>query len=263
MARRRSPSGSACRCSTRCSPPTTRPVPDLSRRAFLALAATVVVGAACSDDDDSAPTSTAAPPGGATATGPLSTSTPASTSTSTSSTTSTTEPAPTTTPLAGDPFTLGVTAGDPDATSVVLWTRLVGAELPDAVDVTWETSTDDFATVASSATVTAMATDGHSVHVVVDVDGPVTYRFHAGGFTSAAGRAAPAVVGAAGLKIGAVTCQHFETGYYAAHGDLAEWAPDAVVFLGDFIYEGAARPVGADGVVRSHDGPEPTDIAGY
>ena len=34
------------------------------------------------------------------------------------------------------------------------------------------------------------------------------------------------------------------------------------MFLGDFIYEGAARPVGA-GVVRSHDGPEPTDLAGY
>jgi alkaline phosphatase D len=34
------------------------------------------------------------------------------------------------------------------------------------------------------------------------------------------------------------------------------------VWLGDYIYEGAARPVG-DEVVRSHNGPEPMDLAAY
>ena len=63
-ARPRSPSGSACRCSTTCSPPTIRPVPrpDLSRRAFLALGATIVVGACSSGDDDAAPTRAGARP---------------------------------------------------------------------------------------------------------------------------------------------------------------------------------------------------------
>ena len=51
------------------------------------------------------------------------------------------------------------------------------------------------------------------------------------------------------LRLAAASCQHFETGFYAAHRDIAEWAPDLVVFLGDFIYEGAAGPVG-DGRVR-------------
>jgi alkaline phosphatase D len=227
-------------------------VPDLSRRAFLALAATVVIGA-CSDDDDAAPATTPAPTDGSASS--------TVTSTSTTSSTSTTAP-PTTAPLPGSPFALGVTAGDPDATSVVLWTRLVGDALPDAVDVTGETSSDDFATVATTGTVTASAADGHSVHAVVDVGGQIAYRFQAGGFTSPVGRAAPAVVGDAGVRVAAVSCQHFETGFYAAHRDLAEWSPDAVVFLGDFIYEGAGRPVG-DAVVRSHDGAEPTDIAGY
>jgi len=183
--------------------------------------------------------------------------TPASTTTSTT----TTEPVPPTSALTADPFALGVTAGDPDATSVVLWTKLTGDQLPDAVDVAWETSTDDFATVAASGMVTASAGDGHSLHVVAAVAGPVTYRFRAGGFTSATGRAAPAGP-TASLKLAATTCQHFETGFYAAHRDLVEWAPDAVVFLGDFIYEGAARPVGG-AVVRSHEGPEPTDLDGY
>ena len=172
----------------------------------------------------------------------------------------TTSPAPTT-PLAADPFALGVTAGDPDATTVVLWTRLVGPDLPDAVDVVWETSTDGFATVQETGTVTATAAEGHSVHAVVPVAGPAGYRFRSGGFTSPVGRAAPAVPGEA-LRVAALSCQHFETGRYAAHRDVAEWEPDAVVFLGDFIYEGARRDVGGD-VVRSHDGPEPTDLAGY
>ncbi len=212
---------------------------DLSRRAFLALAAGVVVGA-CTDDD-SAPSPTSPPP-------------------RTTSTTSTTSP-PTTAALAADPFALGVTSGDPDATSVVLWTRLVGDDLPDEVDVVWETSTDDFATIASSGNAVALATDGHSVHAVAALAGPVSFRFRAGGFTSPLGGAGPAIAADA-LRIAAASCQHFETGHYAAHRDIAAWAPDAVVFLGDFIYEGAGRPVGG-AVVRSHDGPEPTDLDAY
>ena len=43
-------------------------------------------------------------------------------------------------------------------------------------------------------------------------------------------------------------CQHCETGFYAAHRDIAAWAPDLVVFLGDFIYEGAGTPIGRDRV---------------
>ena len=46
-------------------------------------------------------------------------------------------------------------------------------------------------------------------------------------------------------------CQHFETGFYAAHADLAAWAPDLVVFLGDFIYEYGGQNLGGE-VVRSH-----------
>jgi alkaline phosphatase D len=143
----------------------------------------------------------------------------------------------------------------------VLWTRLVG-DLPEDIDVVWELATDaTFATITTSGTTLARAAEGHSVHVVATLDGPVAYRFRAGGFTSPVGRAAPATT-TASLKLAAASCQHWETGFYAAHRDLVAWAPDAVIFLGDFVYEGGARPVG-DGRVRSHDGPEPTDVAGY
>lgn len=220
----------------------------LSRRALLALGAGFVAAACTSGDDadDDATPSTAAP-----STGPAP-----------STTSATTTPPSTTTALAADPFLLGVAAGDPDATSVVLWTRLAGADLPESLEVAWEIAADaSFRGTVTWGTATALAAQGHSVHVTVDVDEPVHYRFHAGGFTSPVGRAAPATAGAS-LKLAAASCQHWETGFYAAHRDLVAWAPDAVVFLGDFIYEGAGQPVG-EGRVRSHDGPEATDLAGY
>ena len=176
---------------------------------------------------------------------------------------STTSSAPAPAPLAGDPFTLGVSAGDPDADSAVLWTRLTGDGLPADVDVEWELADDEsFTAVTASGATTASSTDAHSVHVTVDLDGPAWYRFRAGGFTSPPGRVAPTGGGTAPLRLATASCQHWETGFYAAHRDLTEWAPDAVVFLGDFIYEGAANPIG-DGRVRAHDGPQPTDLTGY
>ena len=107
-----------------------------------------------------------------------------------------------------------------------------------------------------------LAADGHSVHVVVELDGPAWYRFRAGGFTSPVGRAAPTATASRRCGWRRRSCQHWETGFYAAHRDIAEWAPDLVVFLGDFIYEGAAAP-GRRRAGRAHDGPEPTDLAGY
>ncbi len=238
----------------------------ISRRTFLALAATVVVG--CSGDDDAAPSSpprSSAPPPDTTppSSPPTSATAPATAAPTTASTT--TSPPTTTTALAADPFRLGVSSGDPDERSVVLWTRLAGDELPAEVDVGWEVAADDrFDEIVARGTATATAAEGHSLHVVAELDGPGWYRFHAGGFTSPVGRTSPTPGGgeASTVRIASASCQHFETGFYAAHRDLAAWAPDLFVFLGDFIYEGAARPVG-EGVVRSHDGPEPMDLAGY
>ena len=46
------------------------------------------------------------------------------------------------------------------------------------------------------------------------------------------------------------------------HRDIADRCPDVVVFHGDFIDEGDAHEPGGE-VVRSHEGPEPTDLDGH
>ncbi|CAN5723645.1 alkaline phosphatase D family protein [soil metagenome] len=240
---------------------------SISRRTFLALGASVLVGA-CTSNGDSAtdtPDTTGTTEGPAPS--PPSTAAPVTTDATTTSAATTTVPATTTTTIAAlsaDPFTLGVTAGDPDTESVVLWTRLTGLGLPDEVDVTWEVASDEeFGDITASGSESAIARDGHSVHAIAEVAGPSWYRFRAGGSTSPAGWAAPAPAGATReLRVATASCQHFETGYYAAHRDLAEWQPDLVAFLGDFIYEGAAGTIAPDRP-RVHDGPEITDLAAY
>jgi alkaline phosphatase D len=166
-----------------------------------------------------------------------------------------------------NPFTLGVCSGEPDERSAVLWTRLTqpdGSPLGgDDVAVTWELADDEaFASIVDSGEVTARADEAHSVHAVVDLAGPAFFRFRSGQWTSGAGRVAPTAPDAAQLRLATANCQHFESGFYAAHADLAAWAPDLVVFLGDFIYEYGAVNIGG-AVVRSHGSDETYTLDDY
>ncbi len=230
------------------------PLMQLSRRSFLALSAVVVVG--CSDSSESTDPETASPSTTDPDTADSDTADADTTVPNTPSTTSTVPPME----LDADPFTLGVASGDPDATSVVLWTRLTGDLPDDGIDVDWEAAAPD-GSVLASGTARTDASIGGAVHVVAEIGGPATFVFRAGGFESPTGATSP-ITQTASWRFATASCQHYETGFYAAHRDIAEWSPDLVVFLGDFIYEGAANPI--DGTrVRTHEGDEPTDLDGY
>jgi len=239
----------------------------VSRRVFLAMGAAAVV-AACSDSSDEGSATSSATTTPSPTTVPPTTAEPTTTVPPTT-TTSTLAPLE----LSGDPFTLGVASGDPDATSVVLWTRLApdplaGGGMPDAdVPVVWEASgTADFATIIATGVETATSAHGHTVHAVAAVDdGPCYFRFRAGQYTSPVGstRAAPGPQADATTATFAVAnCQNYANGRYAAHRDLAEHSPDFVVFLGDYIYEDPGPP-DADPSQRVHIGAEPTTLVDY
>lgn len=171
-------------------------------------------------------------------------------------------------------FSLGVASGDPEPDSVILWTRLApepmaadGGMPPASVPVHWEVAEDErFARVVRRGTAIAMARWGHSVHV--DARGlqpgrAYFYRFIAGGEASPIGRTRTSP--AAGAKVDRLSlcfasCQKYEAGFYAAWRHMVEEDPDLIVFLGDYIYEGAP---GSKGAVRLHRNPEPVDLAGY
>ena len=152
-----------------------------------------------------------------------------------------------------NPFTLGVASGSPTHDSVVLWTRLLESGLDSRpVTVRWEVADDDqFTRIAQSGQHLATADLGHSVHVELQNLQPdrwYFYRFMVGDATSSVGKThtfpkAGAPVDK--LKITYASCQRWESGYFSAYKHMLAEKPDAVLFLGDYIYEYPGNPVSA------------------
>ncbi|MFD7435551.1 alkaline phosphatase D family protein [Streptomyces sp. NPDC059861] len=157
-----------------------------------------------------------------------------------------------------DPFTLGVASGDPQPTSVLLWTRLApvpfqaDSGLPaERVTVHWELARDEhFRRPVRRGTTTAHPEFHHTVHVEVGHLEPgrlYHYRFRVGRWISPAGRTrtAPAPSDRVfGLTLAAVSCQAYHDGYFTAYGHLAQDDVDVVFHLGDYLYEYAVNAVG-------------------
>ena len=164
------------------------------------------------------------------------------------------------------PFQLGIASGDPDASSVVLWTRLApsplnadghGGMAGADVTVDWQVSTDDlFTTLVASGSVTATYATAHSMHVIaggLNADSDYYYRFRAQGHLSPVGRTrtAPAL-GTSGrdLVMAFTSCANYEEGYFTVYRRLAEDNPGLVLHLGDYFYEYGA----VSGRPRTHAG---------
>jgi alkaline phosphatase D len=171
-------------------------------------------------------------------------------------------------------FSLGVASGDPEPGSVILWTRLApeplagdGGMPATSVPVRWEVAEDErFARIIRRGTARAEPHWGHSVHVEASGLRPgraYFYRFLAGGDASPVGRTKTAPARGAAvdrLRLCFASCQKYEAGFYAAWRHVVAEDPDLILFLGDYIYEGAPNTKDA---VRLHRNPEPIDLAGY
>ncbi len=150
-----------------------------------------------------------------------------------------------------NPFTLGVAPGDPDANSVLLWTRLAPAPLErngglpsSPVTVDWEIAEDDkMQNVVRRGSEDALPAEGHSVHVIAGglaPNRPYWYRFMTGGTESRIGRTR--TMPAKGFipdrfRLAAAGCQRIEHGYFTAWADIAQRDIDLVFYYGDYIYE--------------------------
>jgi alkaline phosphatase D len=174
--------------------------------------------------------------------------------------------------LPSEPFALGVASGDPLPDRVILWTRLVsdpqapdGGMAPETFAVRWEVAHDErFAKLAAKGKVIADPAHAHSVHV--DAKGlepgrDYFYRFLAANEESPVGRTRTAPADGSvpkRVRLAFGSCQHYETGFFAAHRHLADEDLDGVLWLGDYIYEN-----GPGAGVRLHEGPEVMDVAAY
>lgn len=139
------------------------------------------------------------------------------------------------------PFYHGVASGDPLYDQVIIWTRVTPQDsLPD-IDVVWEIASDiNFQDVVNEGTISTNPDKDYTVKV--DVDGldagtSYFYRFHALGKSSMIGRTRTASTDADEIKFGVVSCSNYEWGYFNAYGALAQEDLDAIIHLGDYIYE--------------------------
>lgn len=171
-------------------------------------------------------------------------------------------------------FQHGLASGDPLPDGFVLWTRVSPA--PDATpgsgrggpaDVAWQVALDDgFADVVAEGTASTDAGRDHTVKLDVRALRPATtywYRFtHGPDTVTGRTRTAPAVDAAVDrLRLGVVCCANWQAGHFGAYRHLLGHDLDAVVHLGDYLYEyePGRYSHGADWTdVRRHDPPHET-----
>jgi alkaline phosphatase D len=146
---------------------------------------------------------------------------------------------------AGGIFAHGVASGDPDATSVVLWTRVSSFSSPVSVD--WYVATDaEMLDVISHGQFVSDAQRDYTVKQVVDGLAPGNsyfYQFVVAGTASPLGRTKTLPVGHVERLVMAVaSCSNYPFGYFNAYEAIAaDDDVDLVVHLGDYIYEYRAR----------------------
>lgn len=139
------------------------------------------------------------------------------------------------------PFVHGVASGDPLSDGVILWTR-VTAPGTGAVDVRWVVAEDPgLRRVVMSGHTRAVATRDRTVKV--DVRGlkpgrTYFYAFTALGRRSMVGRTKTAPAARVDrLRFAVASCAKYDQGFFNAYARIAEADVDAVLHLGDYIYE--------------------------
>lgn len=142
---------------------------------------------------------------------------------------------------ANDVFAHGVASGDPEPSSVVLWTRVSGARGNVAVD--WMLASDpDFVSIAASGTTTTDSDRDHTVKVIAEGLEPGAayyFQFSANDARSPLGRTKTLPSGNLDeLVIAVASCSNYQFGFFNAYAAIADDpAVDIVVHLGDYLYE--------------------------
>lgn len=138
-------------------------------------------------------------------------------------------------------FNHGVASGDPLANQVIIWTR-VTPERDGDVRVSWEVATDaGFANKVSEGNGTTSAAVDYTVKVDVEGLQPATtyyYRFLTINNTSPTGKTRTLPAGAvAAASFAVVSCSNYPAGFFNVYREVANQDVDAVLHLGDYIYE--------------------------
>jgi alkaline phosphatase D len=142
-------------------------------------------------------------------------------------------------------FRHGVASGDPQTDRVILWTRVTPAgnsSLARPVEMRWRVATDAAMTrIVRSGMATAAAARDFTVKV--DAAGlepgrTYYYAFDTAGERSPIGRTRTLPAGAVDrLRFALLSCANYPAGFFNVYRMVADRELDAVVHVGDYIYE--------------------------
>ncbi len=155
-----------------------------------------------------------------------------------------------------NPFCFGVASGDPDQNSVVLWTKVyTNQNLP--VNVNWVIATDTLLNnISASGKLTVDCVNAYTVKVhVTNLLSNTTYfyRFETSQKYSPVGRTRTSPVTTEELNFAVVSCSNYQHGYFNAYRLVAERNEiNAVIHLGDYIYEYGISKLNGKSTVREH-----------
>ena len=155
------------------------------------------------------------------------------------------------------PFYHGVASGDPLSDRVIIWTRITPDDSVSSIPVQWEIAeNENFNPVLESDTLSTSPSRDYTVKVdVTELKPGKTYYYHfkALGKTSMTGRTKTiSDDNPDSLKFAVVSCSNWEFGYFNAYGRIAEKEMDAVIHLGDYIYEYGEGGYGNKKIDRKH-----------
>lgn len=155
------------------------------------------------------------------------------------------------------PFYHGVASGDPLANAVIIWTRIT-RDYVEELEISWAIARDErFEQMVGSGKAKTGPAQDYTVKVDVQGLEPDTYyyyRFQHGKSFSTTGRTKTTPVSPTdALKLAFISCSNYEGGYFNAYRTLAKQEGlDAVVHLGDYIYEYGPKTYGDTTLERKH-----------
>lgn len=148
------------------------------------------------------------------------------------------------------PFFHGVASGDPLEDRVIIWTRVTPTILGPSVDVEWMMATDtELTNVVASGTVSTSPERDYTVKVdVAGLDAGQTYYyvFKFEDDYSLVGKTKTVPTQDVNhLRFAVVSCSNYQSGFFNGYQRISERTDlDAVIHLGDYIYEYRDKQVG-------------------
>jgi len=142
-------------------------------------------------------------------------------------------------------FLHGVASGDPTQSNIILWSR-ISNESAEMVEVDYTLSKDaDMENIIHQGTINTSAEKDYTLKIDVgDLEAGTTYfyQFIYKGEASPIGRTRTAAADDEHLRFGVVSCSDYQAGYFNVYRILSTRQDlDAVIHLGDYIYEYGKR----------------------